>query len=705
MNRTTFGKLIVGISLGFCSLAAMAASNGKEIDLELERKSVGRSSAEVSSAARPSTSRPAAGVLPRALVIEVPDVPSKPNDGAGASPDAPQTDRELETRAAVAATWAARQSVDHSGRREIYRAGFYEGLQSAMRDPLLGAWDYRQGTRAGESDPRARLAGEEVGTEDAARVAGRSARLRVIDQFRDLSREPALDPRAAVPAFTGALPAIREPRIVDVFKDHPVESVVAHDFGSLDAWRLYRCDDVDDLYDSGWADASRGFDHWLRHHHDRAFWNQLSTTERARFESLFKCAYSHQLEELIHSVGDRVYARGHEDGWDYGSQVAYEWSFREGFAQGFETAVRDGAETAFHGAYPALYEDRYRQLFSEWSTSARPEIREVALADGNDDGVFEPGEALLVRYELANYGGSGDRFTIRLDGGSLSESISSSVYLPRRQIVRSGEPLAARVDPGVRPHTAAELELTIAGLEHQVPFEVAYPLEIGPRLTVGSRDTLAGRVTIEIAVANISRLPAAGTVQLLVDGGSTYVAPGEIGTVGPGVSHRLAFRITDLDPLDLLAGDVALTAVVRGPNAAGVETVHDQLDQRLPELASDLDNRDLVAFMQEVAVGDRRIGLGDMERAQALMLRRLRVDWQAAVAASGNPYKRDFKRGSRTTALGDLIGTYRSETARMANQEIFTALAPEIEALAESMPGVHPFLRRYMKKLGRELRS
>ncbi len=117
----------------------------------------------------------------------------------------------------------------------------------------------------------------------------------------------------------------------------------------------------------------------------------------------------------------------------------------------------------------------------------------------------------------------------------------------------------------------------------------------------------------------------------------------------------------------------------------------------------DLENRYLLEYMVKLARSST-VDPNEVARAQKLMLRRLRVDWEAAVDRRGNPYRSDLVQGTRTTALGDLVGTYRADHAGIRHHKVFTLLAPRIENLAKTLPGFHPFLRRYVRRLGSELR-
>ena len=92
-----------------------------------------------------------------------------------------------------------------------------------------------------------------------------------------------------------------------------------------------------------------------------------------------------------------------------------------------------------------------------------------------------------------------------------------------------------------------------------------------------------------------------------------------------------------------------------------------------------------------------------MSRAHGLILRRLEVDWHAAVRGKGNPYRSDLHNGLRSTALGELVDAAHAQRGRIANRMVLTDLVPRIDELSRSLPGTHPFLRRSMRKLGRQL--
>jgi hypothetical protein len=130
--------------------------------------------------------------------------------------------------------------------------------------------------------------------------------------------------------------------------------------------------------------------------------------------------------------------------------------------------------------------------------------------------------------------------------------------------------------------------------------------------------------------------------------------------------------------------------------------LHDDLSYRFPSLALDLASRDLTDYMIHLAQTPGAAPT-DIDAARDLVFQRLRVDWTAAVRADGNPYKQDGRdRGSRT-ALGELVEAHRRAKDSLRNRAVFDGLDDQIKQLADSLPGVHPLLRRHMKQLSSRL--
>jgi len=139
-----------------------------------------------------------------------------------------------------------------------------------------------------------------------------------------------------------------------------------------------------------------------------------------------------QLARRFDRLIARAWDRGFDDGFAYGAFVQEEWHFRLGYEAGFNEAVARAASAAFDRVFFRSYGELYDAAFRRWSDNPMPSILGVTLIDGNDDGVFEPGEDVLARYELANFGAAfdtmlADKVTTLAKAESENERLNDSV--------------------------------------------------------------------------------------------------------------------------------------------------------------------------------------------------------------------------------------------------------------------------------------
>ena len=675
-----------------------------------------------------ATRRPPAGTLPRALRIEVPaEIGSRPAATAdvsashagpaartrrpGHAPDplgpprpAPPA-HEVERLALQAAIWTAEEIARTVGWLEFYRVGVYEGIRTALADDSLGAWDHLQGLRIGRRDLQAHRIGSDAGARAAEASAGPAAESRVAEQFMDLSRVPRYAPRFRQPDYSPGAGWTVAPELADLFRGHPLATVPrlprrlaeAFDGWRYDPWRLYRCAAYTEFYDAHWADPDRAFDLWYSDRRRSTAYRRLIRADRLRFQELFEDELAHRLRHHFERFNLRAFHLGFEDGWRYGAFVSYEWHFRLGYDEGFNQAATTAARAGFHATYGPAYERFYDRAFTDWSENPKPAILAVELEDGNHDGVFEPGEELAARFELVNYGGDGGRFGLRLDGQVLERPAETSVRLPARQRIRGGDSLRAVIHPDTPVRTGAELNFRLGDLWQAVPLRVSRPLEFAGGAALDRVDSLAGRAAVVARVVNRSRKPVRGAIDLASAREPGIRESRELGVLSAGEERSARIELSGLRPLELLSGGIEIRLSARSG-----AVLQDELEFSFPDLSADLGNRDLVRYMVALSL-DPQAPASDIAAARSLILRRLRVDWRAAVRGSGNPYRYDYSHHGTRTALGDLVQAYQREKRSMVRPEVFAGLDGEIATLARELPGMHPFLRRHMKKLARRL--
>ena len=656
-------------------LLAPQAAAGEDIDLRYPQH---REAA--TSRLREVPSRDVAPApMPEALKIRV-GVRRPPRDD-----DAVDIDRQARRAVAETVAHAIRDAT-----RGHFEVGYWQGLRRAFDDPYLGEEARAAGFGDGHYDPEAAALGRRLGRDAAEARAAELARVEVEAQFRDLSREPRPNPRRPYVEPALDLPGLAAPRLRAVFESTPYSG--PH---TVDPWRIYRCASFRDLYRGHWGEPERGFRYWEKQQRHGAYWHRLNADEKGRFRVVFLYEYAVAMADREHKLR-RAHRRGHHEGWHHGARLHEEWSYRQGYHEGYGVALAEASRRGFDESFAPRYDDVYRRLFDDWSTRPHPEILGVWLADGNDDGVFEPGEEVRLDYEIANYGGAGARLPLRFASAVAPAVAELDLELPRRGVIRSRQPLRLRIAATTPARTEATADLEIADDAYRVPLRTGYPLELEGPVRLLSHDALSGRASLAVGLVNRSRRQVTAVANLRFTDGRPAAADKPAIALAPGAGLELHFEAGGIEPLALLAGEAGFAV-----EATSGGRLHDRLTYRAPALATRLEDPALVDYL--VALARHGGAPAEVTKAHELMLRRLRADWQKAVAANGNPYREDRKKAGVRTALGGLVNAFQAHRATFGEPHVFTDLVPRIEALAADLPGAHPFLRKHMKKLAREL--
>jgi hypothetical protein len=701
MKRTSrIGTVSFLVAAAGCALYASLLTAG-----ETERARVKLDYPREQTRERSDRSAASRTALPRGLQIEaLRNTDDPPSKSAASRRGSRQV--EIFRQARGAAVWTADTLVDRRGRREYFRVGFYEGMIEALRDTTLGRRDYRHGQWLGLRDVEARTIGTHSGADAARAEAARNAEMQIVEQFSDLGTRPRYLPRADRPSFVPVLPWIAEPTLDEVFADFPLDTFGPAARGreaSLEGWRynaarLVDCRSYADFFDARWDDAGVAFQFWNKRPDRSAYFRTLRDAEERRwFEEKFGEVFVQRVATHLRTELVPAFERGANRGWSYGAFARQELEYRKGFRSGFLGGVDEAALTGFHANYPRHFELAYRAAFDDWSHNPKLEIGEVRMVDGNGDGVFAPGEQLLVEAELINFGGGHAHLPLQLDGRVLDRSVQRMIDLPPRSITRPERRLQARIAPHTPNRTRADLDLVLAESVRSLALRVSHPLQLRREAWRVRRSNLDGELTLEVDVANESTRAVDGRLELTTASLPGTIVTRSLGPVEGGQVRRLALEVGGLDPLDLLAGWVELDVSLYGGPA-----LHDRSSYDIPDAARDLSNRDLLMFMVRLAKERRQAG-ERVDTTRELLMTRLRADWKAAVARHGNPYKFDFRHDGATTALGDLVQTYRAQDPTVRRHPVFAGLSNDVMDLAEGLPGIHPFLRKYLRRLAREL--
>jgi hypothetical protein len=652
---------------------------------------------------RPQVRKPAGSPVPQSLVLERREAP------ATAGPRDRGTDQVI-LQADQAARRMAERLAGTTGWVEYYRVGWFRGMNRALNDDSLGGWDRVQGFEAGVQDREALRTGRDLGLRRAEELAGQAAADQVEAQFRDLDRDPLFDPRGEQPRFTAEGVFAPRPVLDDLFLDSPVLSLAA--FSSrdrrerfrrgFDGWdvdpnRLRRMDRFEEFHDRDWADPVQAFRRYKRSSRNAVMFRRMDEADRIRFRERFMVSFSSWVGRFYDRFQEPAFAHGFDDGWVYGAWLQFEISFREGFADGFDQAVRSAAEAAFRRNWDREFNRFYEASFDDWMNAVRPVIVELQLEDGDRNGVFEPGENLDAFFTVANLGGGSGERNLNVSGKVLTRDRQRTIRFEGRGRVDDLPPLTVRIADDVPVRTRGRLELTMAGERETADLVVARALQFEGGWSVNSRDALDGVTTVDVQVVNRSRRPVTGSLAIIDPAGNTGSAGRDLGLLAAGEIREMRFRLDGLDPLDIISGELRL-----GFQAVDGVIVHDRLDVRFPNLAVDLGNDDLVTLMLGLA-GDSSASERDVARARALMLERMKVDWRIAARGRSNPYKKDYRNGRSGTALGELVLRTSQVRSDLVRPEVIVDLGDDLMALSRELPGAHPFLRKWFRKLASEI--
>ncbi len=592
----------------------------------------------------------------------------------------------------------AREAAGIWGWREYWRAGFARGVNVALADPRLGAWDRQEGLRFGRFDPRARALGDRLANEAAERRANGEAEARVRQQFMELGRDPAAErgpsPRGTVPVFPG--PFAVAPIFDEVFAAYPAVRTAGLSRDGRRAIADWRFDRSAQAYDPQWRDPAFAFSAWRDRQRRGSPWFRWTTAQREEFRGVFFWRFQATLEAIDLRATYGAWRIGFEDGWRYGAAIQAEWAYRRGYAEGFDLGVEETAAIAFPYAYGRAYGEAYARWFDAWSQSAHPGIGEVRLADESGDGVFEPGEGVIVEADVVNYGGGAGAFDLIASGRELGPPVKSGVRFTGRSRAPEAKRLVLRV--GDRVPTKTRTALTVALLDARVETQlyVSRPLEFEGSSAIDA-DRIGGRVTLTFDVANTSRRDASASVSVVSLDVRHDAREDGLGVVPAGGRRQTSVTFTGIHPLDLIGGTPRWRAsIARG------DTIDDEREIRIAPVATDLSNPDLLDFM--LALADTpQVSRSDVKDARELMRDRLRADWERAADASGNPYKRDFESAGTETVLGELISVTDGGRRAFKSPQVFDGLGEDVAVLCDDLPGAHPLLRKWMKKLAKRL--
>ncbi len=548
---------------------------------------------------------------------------------------------------------------------EYFQDGFWQGLALAIADPELAAEQGDQGYDQGYSDSEARASGASTGAEAAEEAAREDAEEQVRAQFRNLGRFPTFSPAINIPDLDPGRPWGADLLPSQVLTENRLDPQSTAQGQVPDDW----LPDSSQVRRFLLAGALLG----------------------DRLEGVSRCDRS-----------ESVLDQGFAIGWDHGVVIRNEFDYYQDYLRGANQVFADTARAGFADAYPRLFRRSYERAFRNWSTQPHPEIIRVDISDRND-GVFEPGETLFLDCWIVNYGGAPADFWLGVEASVGVGGKALNLHLPARHETPEPARVALRLGNQVGRHTLAQVAVGFGPASYAVDVEIAPHLQITRRPEIHHIDVVKGSVRIGIKVGNRGRHRVAGLLHVAVGGGfPAPESPNKDSLVSaiqlqPQAEETLAIDLDGFAPSDLLRGGVELVFSVA---ARGV--THDSASLVFPDIATNLDRRDLVEYLVELAaMADAPAA--EVGAARTLLLGRLCADWETTKWRAGNPYREDVQTAGSATALGDLVQTYFRQRARLINPKVFSGLSHELGLLANRLDGPYPYRRKFFKRLARNL--
>jgi hypothetical protein len=650
---------------------------------------------------RPKVAEPTAPQPPQALrrTAETPVV-TQTQAETSTAPD--PAARERQARSAELHAYARAAAEDHIRRvgvQQYYRTGVWRGMRDALADPSIGVWDHRIGRQAGRLDPRARRNGREIGEQQAAELAEMLAADRVAEQFHQLHEKPVFDDRAPRAGLgPESLPPVVAPTLELILSELSFARFSSRRLSAAFAgtdWTpgtLYGCDRFDRVYRGDWRDTTHAWNRWReRPTHRRWIDGFRFAANRQWAERAFREHFNHELDRLWEPLLLHAWEEGFDEGFEFGAWARYEMAWREGFAIGSAEATERAAGKIFDDRFPLHYEDSYARTFDAWSSEPRIELDDIVFTDADDDGVFSPGEQLTAEVRLINYGGAAGETAVDLDGKSLQRSAFTRSRVAARSRAEDAFRMTATIDPAAAVRRDESLELGVGDRITDLPFRVAWPLEFANPAAVLGLDPVAGTLDLEIPVTNISRRSRGAKLALE---GFNVTQTVSIDRLEAGATQTVRFSIDGLAGSRLLDGSSGFSWSL---TAEGNE--QDRRQQRLPNYATDLNSPWLTQYLEALASGPRPDPV-ELQRVHALAWQRLESDWRRAIRRKNNPYKRDLKKNDNLTEVGDWVRRSQRGSGR---SEVWSGLGDLIVTRADTLPGAHPLLRKWLRKLAREI--
>lgn len=459
---------------------------------------------------------------------------------------------------------------------------------------------------------------------------------------------------------------------------------------ALSVWDLFLMDGVYKFEKAYWFDQDLAAQVWMKRPNDqRPKYDNLNGGNpvidpktglpmdlQEVFKSALRNSYRYYVEYYysreFHQNIDQGAVQGEQVGQLVGKNIAY----KRGQAQAFNQKFKESSKQTFRDAFVGAYTENFNKTFQDYNTSAKLSLKLLDVIESENDGIFQPGEQISVRFRVRNVGGVGSALTASLTG-DVQEVQQQQFQVGRLQSQVYTAPLMARLSGSLKPRDVARIRLTVNGLSDDLNQTVQRMIELSRvraqlNVTNGSGD-------IYLVANNVSTVRTPGNVQVTLKLNNRDVMTQNLGNIDAGNSPQSVLTFSNIDPLELIRRNVnaLITVSMNGSilDQAGVELTVDDPELELARYFTQVANgRGLVpaGVSRENRLSDLRLSLSRINEEETRSMRK----------NGPNLWKKD----PGATMVGKLVELKTSTDQSEAAVKQFDQLAKQLWEARKNLP-------------------
>ncbi len=388
------------------------------------------------------------------------------------------------------------------------------------------------------------------------------------------------------------------------------------------------------------------------------------------FRSAFKNSYTWYVNYYYAQQFNQNIDMGQLAGEMVGTQVGKRLAANTGLVGAFNKKFKESSTASFRDSFVASYTGNFNSNFQDYLTNPKLSISFDSIVGSENDGIYQPGEAISVKFSVKNFGGVATPLEAYLTG-DIIEGSTQSFNIGKLKSGAFTTALIAKIDPRLQPRQKANLRLHINGLQDDLSETVQRFVEMSDatfRLDVSKG---AGEVTA--SVQNVSTVRTPGKVEATLRLNGKVAAVQELGTIEHGDTAQTVLSFSGIDPLLLIDGsslDATVTITMEGATMDARN-----ITMRAPDPQAALANyfNKLVNDSGMVPAGVSR-----EDRTAAVRNRILENNKDETKAYHKITAARIYRDAASSTMLGKVVDEFKSNAQSAASRKAYDGLAKEM---------------------------